>query len=163
MATPPKACLNYLMQTAQILLVRKSFTAVERHAEISALVFYRRLFELAPQVRPMFKTDIHEQSKKLMDMLAAALNLLERPAELVGELEQMGARHAGYGTRPEHYAVVRRALLDMLGEVMGTSFTPETRAAWDELYDAIEAAMLRGAAAAAGGQTENTGLQRPKS
>ncbi len=137
------------MNAAQIHLLRKSFTAVERQADVAALVFYRRLFEIAPQVRPLFKSDIHEQSKKLMDMLAAALSLLERPAELTVELEAMGARHAGYGTRPEHYAVVRCALLDMLSEVMGPGFTAETRTAWNELYDAIEAAMLRGAAASA--------------
>lgn len=135
------------MTPAQIHLLRKSFAAVERQSDVAALVFYRRLFELAPQVRPLFKSDIHEQSKKLMDMLAAAMSLLDRPAELLLELEAMGARHAGYGTRPEHYAVVRRALLDMLSEVMGRGFTPETATAWNQLYDAIEAAMLRGAAA----------------
>ena len=80
-------------------------------------------------------------------MLAAALSLLERPAELAGELEQLGARHAGYGTRPEHYAIVRRAMLDMLAEVLGDGFSPAVKQAWDELYDFIEAAMLRGAAA----------------
>ncbi len=147
MSVPNARWFTVSMNTAQIHLIRKSFAAVERQADVAGLVFYRRLFELAPQVRPLFKTDIHEQSKKLMDTLAAALALLERPAELAGELEALGARHADYGTRPEHYAVVRRALLDMLAEVMGGGFTTETRAAWDELYDAIEAAMLRGAAA----------------
>jgi hemoglobin-like flavoprotein len=136
------------MNAAQIHLIRKSFASVDRQADVAALVFYRRLFELDPRLRPLFKTDIHEQGKKLTDMIAAALGLLERPAELAGELEDLGARHAGYGTRPEHYPTVRRALLDMLLEVLGDAFSPAMKEAWDELYDFIEAAMLRGAAAA---------------
>jgi len=135
------------MNAAQTHFLRKSFASVERQADVAALVFYRRLFELEPRLRPLFKTDIQEQGKKLTDMLAAALSLLERPAELAGELEQLGARHAGYGTRPEHYAIVRRALLDMLVEVLGDGFNPAVKQAWDELYEFIEAAMLRGAAA----------------
>ena len=136
------------MNATQTHLVRKSFAAVERQADVAALVFYRRLFELAPGLRPLFRSDIQEQAKKLMEMLAVALNLLDRPAELAGELEDLGARHAGYGTRPEHYAIVKQALVDMFDEVMGGGFTPEMRQAWGELYDFIEAAMLRGAAVA---------------
>jgi len=134
------------MNATQTHLVRKSFAAVERQAEVAALVFYRRLFELAPGLRLLFKSDIQEQAKKLMEMLAVALSLLERPAELAGELEDLGAKHVGYGTRPEHYEIVRRALVDMFAEVMGDAFTLEMRQAWGELYDFIEAAMLRGAA-----------------
>jgi hemoglobin-like flavoprotein len=136
------------MNARQTHLVRKSFAAVERQAEVAALIFYRRLFELDPGLRPLFKSDIQEQAKKLMDMLATALNLLERPAELADELEELGAKHAGYGTQPEHYATVRQALLDMLAEILRDAFTAETQRAWSELYDFIEAAMLRGAAVA---------------
>jgi hemoglobin-like flavoprotein len=81
-----------------------------------------------------------------MDMLAAALSLLERPEELTSELEQLGARHVRYGARPEHYGTVRRSLLDMFVSVMANQFTTEMREAWEELFDLIEAAMLRGAA-----------------
>ncbi len=80
-----------------------------------------------------------------MDMLAIAISLLDRPAELAGELEQLGAAHVQYGTRPEHYSAVRAALLEMLAEVNGNSFSPQARDAWNKLYDFIEAAMLRGA------------------
>lgn len=136
------------MNATQTHLVRKSFAAVERQSDVAALVFYRRLFELAPGLRPLFKSDIQEQAAKLMEMLAVALNLLERPAELAGELEELGAKHVGYGTRPEHYAIVRQALIDMFVEIMGDAFTQEMRQAWGDLYDFIEAAMLRGAAVA---------------
>lgn len=149
------------MNATQTHLVRKSFAAVEWQADVAALVFYRRLFELAPGLRPLFKSDIESQAAKLMETLAVALNLLERPAELAGELEVLGAKHVEYGAEPEHYAIVRRALLDMFAEVMGENFTPEVRAAWDELYDFIEASMLRGAAAAEKNSPDGRPARRP--
>ena len=149
------------MNATQTHMVRKSFAVAERQAEVAALVFYRRLFELAPGLRPLFKSDIQAQAAKLMETLAVALSLLERPAELAGELEVLGAKHVEYGARPEHYAIVRRALLDMFAEVVADGFTAEVRAAWDELYDFIEASMLRGAAAAEQNPSARQSTRRP--
>ena len=129
----------------QKLLIRKSFEAVERAPLVAALVFYRRLFELEPRLRPLFKSDIESQAQKLMDMLGASLTLLDNPERLMAELEALGARHAGYGVRDEHYAIVGQALLDMLAQVLSDEFTADTRAAWTELYSVISETMQRGA------------------
>jgi hemoglobin-like flavoprotein len=50
-------------------LVQESFSAVEPIAETAAALFYARLFELDPELRPLFKQDLHGQGKKLMHML----------------------------------------------------------------------------------------------
>lgn len=136
------------MTPEQVYLIRKSFAELARHDHVSALVFYRRLFEIDPSLRPMFTTDIEEQSRKLLDMLAALIAMLERPLGLDMELRAMGARHRDYGVKDEHYATVGQALLDMLGEVLDKQFTPNVRAAWLALYGAVEAIMKKGAAEA---------------
>ena len=51
------------MNPEQITLVQNSFNLVEPIAEIAAGLFYNRLFELDPSLRPMFKNDIKEQGK----------------------------------------------------------------------------------------------------
>jgi hemoglobin-like flavoprotein len=135
------------MTADQIHLLRKSFEQVERHGPLAALVFYRRLFEIDPSLRPMFKSNIEEQSRKLMDMLGLALNLTERAGALERELTDSGARHASYGVREEHYATVGRAMIDMLAEVLGGAFTPATREAWLAFYTYAAETMQRGAAA----------------
>jgi len=112
---------------------------------VAALIFYRRLFEISPELRPMFKGDIEEQSKKLIEMLGVLIAMLERPHGLELELREMGARHAEYGVKDEHYATVGTALLDMLVETLDTDFTPEVRAAWTALYGAVETTMKAGA------------------
>jgi hemoglobin-like flavoprotein len=125
--------------------LRKTFAIVERQSHVAALVFYQRLFELNPMLRPLFKTDIELQAAKLMDMLSSALSLLEKPEELNETLEELGARHVTYGVRTEHYETVGEALLAMLSIVLGKDFTADTRRAWTELYQFIADTMLRGA------------------
>jgi hemoglobin-like flavoprotein len=133
------------MTHEQVHLIRKSYAELSRHDHIAALVFYRRLFEIDPSLRPMFVNDIEQQAKKLIDMLGALIAMLERPLGLDMELRAMGARHAGYGVKDDHYATVAEALLDMLAEVLGDKFTAETKTAWVTLYGAVEATMKRGA------------------
>lgn len=135
------------MNPHQVHLIRKSFAELARHQEVAALVFYRRLFELDPNLRPLFKGDIQEQAKKLTDMLEALIALLESPAGLDVELRSMGARHADYGVKDAHYATVGQALLDMLAGTLDIGFTPEVREAWTTLYGAVEATMKAGATA----------------
>ncbi len=126
--------------------LRKTFALVERQSHVAALVFYQRLFELNPMLRPLFKTDIELQAAKLMDMLSSALSLMEKPEELNETLEELGARHVGYGVKTEHYETVGDALLAMLSTVLGNDFTADTRKAWTDLYQFIASTMLRGAA-----------------
>ncbi len=134
-------------------LIRKSFAVVEARGSLAALVFYRRLFEAFPSVRPLFKNDIEEQAKKLTDMLASLISLLDRGGALMAELHEMGARHATYGVKDAHYPAVGQALMEMLDEVLGKDFTPEVREAWSELYAAVVTAMRDGAAAAGAAPT----------
>ena len=136
------------MTPEQVHLIRKSFAELSRHEHIAALVFYRRLFEIDPNLQRLFKGDIEEQSKKLLEMLGVLIAMLERPLGLELELKAMGLRHAGYGVKDEHYAMVGRALLDMLAETLDRGFTPEVREAWTALYGAVETVMKLGAAEA---------------
>ena len=134
------------MTAEQTYRIRKTFALVERQSHVAALVFYQRLFELDPALRPLFKTDIELQAEKLMDMLGTALSLLDRADQLVNVLEDLGARHVAYGVKTEHYETVGTALLAMLESVLGKEWTPETRLAWSDLYGLISDTMLRGAA-----------------
>ena len=134
------------MTPDQIHLLRKSFSQVEPKAQIAVLSFYRRLFELAPGLRPLFRTSIEEQSARFVEMLSLAVNLTDRPESLETELRQLGARHVIYGVKEEYYEIFVRALMEMLADVLGSQFTPATRAAWQEFFTFTVEAMKRGAA-----------------
>jgi len=127
-------------------LVRESFPAIREAAVPLALLFYGRLFQLNPALRPLFHQDISVQSRKLMDMLIAVVDSLDHFKELEPMLRAMGQRHAGYGVRLEHYATLKSALLWAFGQGLGAEFFPDVRAAWTAVIDAISAAMMAGAA-----------------
>lgn len=141
------------MTSSEITLVKDSFRLVVPIADQAAALFYARLFELDPSLRPMFRGDLHEQGRKLMTMLAAAVAALERPEALLPTVRQLGARHAGYGVQEKHYVTVGAALLWTLEKGLGAGFTTEVRAAWTKLYTLIANTMIdasRAQAAAVG-------------
>ena len=115
--------------------------------------FYRRLFELAPEVRPMFKREMGLQAKKFADMLAWMIAHLEQPDDLYKELRAMGARHRDYGVAIDQYAPVGSALIWMFQHTLGDRFTAEMEDAWLEAYAFISSEMERGARDAAPAST----------
>src|SRR6185436_19605412 len=100
-----------MLTQTQIALVQTTFAAIAPIADDAAELFYRRLFEIEPRLRPMFKGDMTEQRKKLMQMLTAAVKGLDRLDRLVPVVEDLGRKHAGYGVADEHYDTVGSALL----------------------------------------------------
>ena len=137
------------MNRTQIDIVRHSFAQLQPVATQAAALFYDKLFERDPTVSPLFKGDMSAQGAKLMTMIGAAVALLERPAQLNAALAELGARHAGYGVRDEHYASVGGALLDTLAAALGDAFTPEVRAAWAAMYAHVAQTMKAAAQAEA--------------
>ena len=107
--------------------------------------FYRRLFELAPEVRPMFKTEMDLQAKKFSDMFTWVIAHLEHPEELRQEMRALGARHSGYGVKIDQYAPIGSALIWMFQRTLGDRFTPEMEEAWLEFYAFASFEMERGA------------------
>jgi len=133
------------MNLRQIALVRSSFALVQPIASEAAALFYDNLFRADPTLRQLFKGDMTHQGQRLMGMIGSALQLLDRPAALLPVLRSLGARHAGYRVRPQHYDTVGAALLLTLDQGLGSAFTPEARAAWTELYGVIARTMIEGA------------------
>ncbi|CAN5511683.1 globin family protein [soil metagenome] len=134
------------MTPHQIQLVQESFAKVLPISEQAAEIFYARVFELAPNVRSMFKGDMVEQGRKLMAMLRTVVNTLDRLDVLVPVAQKLAERHVGYGVQSAHYAVVGTALIDTLDKGLGEAFTPETRAAWETAYGTLASVMIAAAA-----------------
>ena len=132
------------MTPQQIALVQCSFKSVAPIASKAADLFYNRLFEIAPEVRQLFPTDLSGQKVKLMGMLATAINNLHRLDAILPTVRRLGDRHRDYGVSAEHYATVGAALLWTLEQGLGAGFTSEVKAAWSEAYCALAGAMQQG-------------------
>lgn len=133
------------MTPEQITLVQSSWQRVLPLQATAAELFYGRLFEIAPDTRPLFKRDIHVQGAMLMKTLDVVVGSLDRLDDVLPAATRLAQRHLGYGVRPAHYDSVGTALLWTLEQALGTQFTPTLRQAWATAYDALAAAM-KGAA-----------------
>lgn len=130
------------MTPEKIALVQDSFKKVVPIAGPAADIFYDRLFEIAPDVRPLFPEDMTEQKKKLMQMLAIAVNGLTKLDEILPAVQDLGRRHNGYDVTPAHYDKVGEALIFTLDKGLGEEFTPEVKDAWVETYGALAGVMI---------------------
>ena len=135
--------------TTSAALVQNSWQQVLPIRDLAAELFYGKLFELDPTLKPMFKGDMKAQGGKLMTMIGVAVSNLDRPETLLPVLRGLGARHGAYGVKDHHYDTVAAALLDTLQRGLGEAFTPEVKRAWIEIYGVMAGAMKEAAASMA--------------
>ena len=134
------------MTPHQIDLVQSSWQRVAPIQDTAASLFYARLFELDADLVRLFKGSMVEQGRRLMTMIDIAVAGLPRVDQIAHVLRNLGARHAAYGVRDEHYDTVEAALLWTLEQGLAAAFTGEVAAAWTAAYCALASLMKEGAA-----------------
>jgi hemoglobin-like flavoprotein len=130
------------MTPDQVKTVQDSFDKVAPMSEQAAALFYGRLFEIAPAVRPLFHGDMAEQGRKLMATLAVVVNGLSNIETILPAASALARRHVVYGVRPAHYQSVGEALMWTLERGLGAQWTPELAAAWDAAYKVVSEFMI---------------------
>ena len=133
------------MKPEQIELVQRSFAGVVPIAAQASELFYSRLFEIAPEVEPLFVVNMEDQGRMLMSMLATVVSGLDKPETIIPAAEALAVRHKDYGALPEHYDLVGEALIWTLEQGLGDAFTPQTRDAWENAYGLLSGVMLAAA------------------
>ena len=130
------------MNPTQIKLVQDSFSKVAPISGQAAVIFYDRLFEVAPTVRAMFPNDMTEQRKKLTTTANVVMNGLSNLEAVLPAASALAKRHVNYGAKPEHYPVVGGALLWTLEKGLGEAWTPDVAAAWTAAYGTLSGYMI---------------------
>jgi hemoglobin-like flavoprotein len=130
------------MTPEQVALVQQSFAKVVPISDMAAMIFYDRLFEIAPPVKAMFPADMTEQRKKLMATLAVVVNGLSNLESVLPAASALAKRHVRYGARPEHYPIVGGALLWTLEKGLGEAWTADVADAWTAAYGTLSGYMI---------------------
>jgi len=126
--------------------LEQSFDLIAPRGQELVARFYQRLFEVAPEVRPLFdRVDMARQEESLLNTLVVLRESLRDLQEIVPDLEALGARHAGWGVKPEHYPIVGQVLLEAMAEIGGSQWKPEYTTAWADTYGVVQGVMLQGA------------------
>ena len=130
------------MTPQQIKAIQDSFAKVLPISEQAAALFYGRLFEIAPAVKPLFRGDMAEQGRKLMATLGFVVNGLGSLESILPAASALAKRHVDYGVTAADYAPVGAALLWTLERGLGAAWTPELAAAWGDAYGVLSGFMI---------------------
>jgi nitric oxide dioxygenase len=130
------------MTPEQIKAIQESFAKVAPISEQAAALFYGRLFEIDPAIKPLFHGDMKEQGRKLMATLAVVVNNLNNLGAVLPAASALAKRHVAYGVKPAHYTPVGEALLWTLRQGLGASWAPELAAAWAAAYGVLSEYMI---------------------
>ena len=131
------------LTTAQIELIRDSFHRLQPDVETASALFYARLFEIAPVLREMFRSDMAGQGMRFMSTLGVILDHFDDPQALRPYLERLAQGHAAYGVKPEHFRPMGQALIRTMRETLGEKFPEGADAAWEAAYDHLAHEMVR--------------------
>lgn len=124
---------KWQIQTTFIKLLPKASTLAD--------TFYSRLFQLDPSLRRHLDGSIRERDRRMiMEMFTFAALGLDRMSDMLPALADLGSRY-GSSFLEKDYATVKTALLWTLEAQLGTSFTPQAKAAWEALYCLLAGAM----------------------
>lgn len=133
------------LSAEQIRLIKDSWYRVLPIKDKAAEMFYARLFELDPGVKPLFKGKLDFQGDKLMTTLNVVVNSLDDLSAIEEMLQEMGKRHIIYGVEAAHYETVGAALLWVLQQGLGEYFTEEVGEAWTIAYGLVATTMIEAA------------------
>ena len=130
------------MMADEVALIQASFAKVAPISEQAAALFYGRLFDTTPEVKPLFRGDMAEQGRKLMATLAVVVKGLSNLESVLPAASALAKRHVAYGVKPEHYAPVGAALLWTLERGLGPEWTPALAGAWTAAYTTLSGYMI---------------------
>jgi hemoglobin-like flavoprotein len=142
------------MTPEQAKLVADSFSQLEaRLPELGAAV-YDALFQIAPDTRAMFKGDMASQHNKLVNVLVEFAKFRKRsqhflPATahggeaVVPGIEGLRSAHRAAGVQPEHYALMRQAILSSVAAMLGNNLDERAAEAWGAAFDVLAETMQK--------------------
>ena len=131
------------MTPKQIEIIRETWLKVVPIGDVATELFYSRLFEIDPGVRPLFaKVDMPLQRRKLLQALNGVIESIEHLESVVPTLQELGRRHVGYGVKDAHYDSVGGALLWTLEKGLGEAWSEEAAEAWASAYALLANTMI---------------------
>lgn len=126
-----------MLSQKQVFRVRETWIEVNSNPEQFGLAFYNNLFDTAPELKSMFKTDLQTMAFKFTTMLSFLVNRLNKLDQVQQELHDLSLIHNMHSVKPEHYLKTKQALLLTLKNQLKLKYDLETDIAWQLAYDTI--------------------------
>src|SRR3954452_19742885 len=108
------SCDDLVRMALDINSLENSFDLIAPRGDEVVEDFYDRIFTAAPGLRAMFPDDMAHTRTMVLATLVLVRKSLRKFDALVPTLRALGARHVGYGTKPEHFDVVGPLLIEAM-------------------------------------------------
>lgn len=128
-----------------ITRIRRNWAQAVSARDILGEIFYRNLFDIAPDTREMFPDKLDEQGRKLVQTLSWIVDHLDQPEELSIAAQDLARRHVAFGVEPEQYGAVGQALIATLHSGLGDAFSSDDEVAWIRVYGGLSEKMIAAA------------------
>ncbi len=125
--------------------VQSSYAEIRHRPNSFAGLFYHRLLDRHPFARALFPDDMEHQIEVFQRTVDTLVEQLDDLPSLEPTLVNLARRHVLYGVEAKHYAYVGEVLIDTFAELLGDTFDPDTKAAWEALYTATAGVMIAAA------------------
>mmetsp|Transcript_36930 Transcript_36930/g.86549 ORF Transcript_36930/g.86549 Transcript_36930/m.86549 type:complete len:1416 (-) Transcript_36930:112-4359(-) len=146
------------LSSEQVSLIQSTWKDVEElGAEKVGVLLFKNIFQAAPGAAALFpfgrSPDFDPNGDLAQDpalvahavgvvtTVSTAVGLLKDLPKLVPVLQDLGAKHVGYGVKAEHYPIVGAAFLKTLQMGLGKAYTPEVTAAYTAMWAVVAATM----------------------
>ncbi len=129
------------MNKRELELVQTSWEKITPNSDEFVQLFYKKVFEIDPELQALFKRSMGMQGRKIMSMFDSAVEYMGQVDKFVPPLITAGRRHIQYGVNDEDYETVRQALMQTMSEVLDEEFDSETRQAWELAYNSMQDIM----------------------
>lgn len=134
-----------MLDSQTIAIIKQTAPILAPQAEQLTRLFYQRMFEHNPEVKPYFNA-AHQFSGGQQRALAGAIVAY---ATHIDDLQQMGShvdliahKHVSLGIQPEHYPIVGENLLAAIKELLGEQAGDEIIDAWAKAYGLLATIMI---------------------
>lgn len=121
-------------------IIKATVPVLRTHGEALTTLFYQRMFENNPEVKPYFNP-AHQHNGSQQQALATAIcayaENIDNPAALSAAVELIAQKHASLGIKPEHYPIVGQNLLLAIKELLGEDASDDIIDAWADAYQAL--------------------------
>lgn len=142
---------------AQKYLVRETWETVELHKNSVGKKTFLRFFEKHPEYQRLFpefrdvppeeleKTNaLYGHAKRVMKAVENAVSALDDAESFSAYLDELGRRHKTRALKPAYLESMQDALMFTLQDLLKSSWTDETSAAWKKLFQFIIEHMIYG-------------------
>ena len=121
-------------------IIKSTAPLIKEKGEQITTRMYEILFSKYPETKELFKNAPQDQYKRLANAIFAYSANIDRLDTLNEAIERMAQKHVETNVKPEHYPLVKDALLTAIKEVLNPP--QEVLDAWDKAYDLLADVLI---------------------